>query len=94
MLTIETWLNGIGRKQATHDCPLWPPNLYGLAGTLLRRSGSYLRVFERGNPGDYLDGFEDVAADWRQRIEETTELVDMSSLRSALPKDVVDGIDQ
>jgi len=51
-------------------------------------------VFERGNPGDYLDGFEDVAADWRQRIEETTELVDMSSLRSALPKDVVDGIDQ
>jgi hypothetical protein len=91
VLTIETWLNGIGRKQSTDDCPLWPPDLYGLLGTLLRRSGSYLRVFERGSPVDYPDGIEDVAADWRQRIEETTELVDMNGLRSALPEGVVKG---
>ena len=57
----------------------------------MRRSGSYLRVFERGGPVDYLDGVEEVAADWRQRIEETAEPVDMSGLRSALPEDVVDG---
>jgi hypothetical protein len=39
VLTIETWLNGIGLKRPIEECPAWPPDLYALAGTLLRRSG-------------------------------------------------------
>jgi len=55
MLTIETWLNGIGLKQLSIDeCLAWPPDLYALAGTLLRRSGTYLRVFERQGCAAYL----------------------------------------
>jgi hypothetical protein len=46
MLTIEAWLKGIGLKHSVDVCPSWPPDLYALAGTLLRRSGAYLRVFE------------------------------------------------
>ena len=92
MLTIDTWLKGIGRKQqATEECPLWPPDLYALAGTLLRRSGSYLRVFERGGADDYLNGVEEVAANWRVLIEETNEPVDMFGLRSAVPQAVAYG---
>jgi hypothetical protein len=85
MLTIETWLNGIGLKQLSIDeCPAWPTDLYALAGTLLRRSGAYLRVFERQGCAAYLGGIEQEAATWRKQIDEiTVETVTVSDLQSA-----------
>lgn len=69
MLTIETWLNGIGLKQPIAECPAWPPDLFALAGTLLRRSGAYLKVFEQRSAAAYLDGIVPAAERWRQQID-------------------------
>ena len=92
MLTIKTWLEGIGLKQPIEDCPPWPPDLYALAGTLIRRSGAYLKVFEHRGSTKYLTGIEQQAATWRRRIDEiTAENVTVADLQSARIPDVVNG---
>ena len=91
MLTIQTWLRGIGLKQPIEECPAWPPDLFALAGTLIRRSGAYLRVFEhRSSP--YLDGIVPIAAAWRKRIDEiAVEPVTVSELQRARVDEVLAG---
>jgi hypothetical protein len=92
MLTIETWLKGIGLKQPIEECPAWPPDLYALAGTLLRRSGAYLRTFQRQGSVAYLDGIDREAATWRKQIDEiAVETVTIPDLQSVRVPDVVNG---
>jgi hypothetical protein len=91
MLTVETWLQGIGLKQPIEECPAWPPDLYALAGTLIRRSGAYLEVFN-GRRADYLNDIEDVAARWRRQIDEIqVETVNVLDLQAVRVKEVVNG---
>jgi hypothetical protein len=92
VLTIETWLNGIGLKQPIEECPSWPPDLYALAGGLIRRSGAYLRVFEHRSSVPYLNGIEKAAEKWRKQIDGiTAEPVTVSVLRSVRIGDVLEG---
>lgn len=91
VLTIETWLNGIGLKQPIEECPSWPPDLYALAGALIRRGGAYLQVFEHRGPAPYLNGIEQAAEKWRNEIDAiTTEPVTVSDLQSVRVSDVVE----
>lgn len=91
MLTVEIWLNGIGLRQPIEECPAWPPDLYALAGALIRRSGVYLQVFEHRGPAPYLNGIEDAAGKWRKQIDAiTAEPVTVSVLQSIRVSDVVD----
>lgn len=91
MLTVETWLNGIGLKQPIEECPAWPPDLYALAGALIRRSGAYLRIFEHRGPAPYLSDIEQAADKWRKEIDAVAaEPVTVSELRSVRINDVVD----
>lgn len=69
MLTIEAWLNGIGRKAPIAECPAWPPDLFALAGGLIHRSGAYQRLFKHRLPAPYLKGVADAAKDWRQALD-------------------------
>jgi len=90
MLTIETWLEGIGLKQPIEDCPAWPPDLFALAGTLIRRSGAYLRVFERPGVPD-LD-IVSKGAVWRKQIDEVAkERTTVSELQAVRVDDVLAG---
>lgn len=68
MLTIENWLNSVGRKDPL-QCPIWPPDVYGIAGALLKRSGAYLRIFEDHSPNGYLQGIEEIGGAWRKTID-------------------------
>lgn len=69
MLTIETWLRGIGLKRPIEECPAWPPDLFALTGALIHRSGAYLRVFENHSCPNLGDIVQKAAA-WRQRIDQ------------------------
>lgn len=90
MLTIKVWLEGIGLKKAPIDeCPAWPPDLFALAGTLIRRSGAYLRVFEHRDEAGYAKDIETAAQQWRGRLDEITEdLVSTADLRDAPTADI------
>lgn len=90
MLTIKTWLDGIGLKPPIEECPAWPPDLFALAGTLIRRSGAYLRVFEHRGPAAYLSGIRETAEKWREQIDAiTADQVTVSHLRSVRVPDVL-----
>jgi hypothetical protein len=92
VLTIETWLNGIGLKRPIEDCPAWPPDLYALAGTLIRRSGAYLRVFEHRGSAPYLNGIAPAAGEWRKQIDEiTAEPVTVAVLQFVRIEEIVEG---
>jgi hypothetical protein len=68
VLTIEMWLDSVGRKEP-RQCPIWPPDVYGITGALLKRSGAYLRIFEDHSPDGYLKGIEELGVSWRKRID-------------------------
>jgi len=72
LLTIDTWLNGIGLTAPITDCPAWPPDLFALAGTLIHRGGAYLRVFEHPGSSTYLEGIDAAAKKWRDRLDAIT----------------------
>lgn len=93
MLTIETWLNGIGLTRPIEECPGWPPDLYALAGTLIRRSGGYLKLFGRRDPvPSYLQRIKEEAQTWREKIDGLPpDNVTVSDLQSVRIPDVVDG---
>jgi len=88
MLTIRTWLDSIGREESADECPFWPPDLFAVAGALLKRSGAYLRVFEDRGTSTYLEGVESAGASWRRRIDAQTDPT-ISSLRRARPRDIL-----
>ena len=67
-LTIEMWLDSLGRKKP-RLCPIWPPDVYGISGALLKRSGAYLRIFEMHPPDGYLKDVQAVGVAWRKRID-------------------------
>jgi hypothetical protein len=69
LLTIETWLRGVGRKAPVTECPAWPPDLFALAGYLVHRSGAYLRVFEHSQPASFLKGIPAIAQKWRDALD-------------------------
>lgn len=72
MLTIETWLNGIGLTPPIAECPAWPPDLFAVAGSLIRRSGVYLRVFKHRDPTTYAKAIETAARRWREQLDAIT----------------------
>jgi hypothetical protein len=91
VLTIETWLNGIGLKTPIVECPAWPPDLFALAGTLIRRGGAYLRVFEPRGSAPYLNGVDTAAKQWRDQLDAITDPVTPADLQSARTSDILSG---
>jgi hypothetical protein len=88
MLTIENWLKGLDCTQPPEECPVWPPDLYAIAGALLKRSGAYLHVFKHDGTSDYLDGIRETGVIWRRSIEKLRQPVTLAGFRSARPKDI------
>lgn len=83
MLTIGTWLDGVGLTPPIMECPAWPPDLFAITGTLIRRSGAYLRVFKQRDPVTHVKGIVEVAQRWRQEIDNITAAdVNPEDLRS------------
>lgn len=87
MPTIQTWLNALGRKRPMNECPLWPPDLFAIAGALLKRSGGYLRAFEHRGTPNYLDTVEDDGQSWRGKLDALKDFT-LPNLRRALPAGV------
>ncbi len=86
MLTIRTWMNALGRKRP-RECPLWPPDLYAIAGALLRRSGAYLHIFKHSESRTRVDDVRKVANLWRSNIDELRR-TDRRALRTARPSEI------
>jgi hypothetical protein len=47
------------RVFANERCPAWPPDVFAVAGTLLQRTGAYVRDVERGEREIELGAGED-----------------------------------
>lgn len=87
VLTIKTWMRGIGRRsQQVRDCPFWPPDLFGITGALLKRSGAYLRVFEHDGLRPYLAGIQQGGRDWRLQIDHQKKPTIASLIRARPPE--------
>jgi hypothetical protein len=43
--TIGAWLRSLRGESSTEGCPFWPPDLFALTGSVLRRTGAYRRAF-------------------------------------------------
>src|SRR6266700_1727183 len=89
MLTIQKWLEGVGRnRQAVTECPSWPPDLFAICASLLKRSGTYLRIFERGSRRPDWRGARSPGLKWRKSIDRFKG-VSASSLVRAIPREVL-----
>ena len=89
MLTIQKWLEGVGRnRQPVSECPSWPPDLFAICASLLKRSGSYLRVFERGPGCSDWRGARGPGVRWRQNID-AHRTVTAVNLKRAVPREVL-----
>jgi hypothetical protein len=94
VLTIKTWLKGIGLQEPIEECPAWPPDLFALAGTLIRRSGAYLRVFQRRDPTAYAKDIATAGRKWRRQLDAITldaKDVTPADLKEARTPDVLRG---
>jgi hypothetical protein len=94
VLTIETWLKSIGLDEPIEECPAWPPDLFALTGTLIRRSGVYLRVFERRDRTAYADLIATAGREWRRQLDAiAVDAKDVSpaDLKSARTQEIKDG---
>ena len=88
-VTIKSWLHALGRRhQAPDECPIWPPDLFAICGTLLKRSGAYLQVFDRQGASDPLWSKAHGAGKRWQNSLNKLQLVSLPHLRSALPSRV------
>jgi hypothetical protein len=93
VLTIETWLKSIELDEPIEECPAWPPDLFALAGTLIRRSGAYLRVFERRDRAEYAAEIATEAGEWRKELDKISvqaEDVGPKELKAALTQKIKD----
>jgi hypothetical protein len=95
VLTIETWLRGIRPNVAIEECPGWPPDLFALTGTLIRRSGAYLRLFKRRDPAAYAQEIHKEGGLWRKELDDIPTDVDETKVSHWLlkvrPEKVFDG---
>lgn len=93
-ITIETCLHSIRPDVAIEECPAWPPDLFALAGTLIRRSGAYLRVFQRRARTDYAAQIAAAALDWRRNLDAISadaKVVTPADLKSELTPEIEAG---
>jgi hypothetical protein len=88
MLTIRTWMEALGREESLQECPFWPPDIFAVAGGLLKRSGAYLRIFEEDGRSAYLTGIAEAAAAWRRQID-TQRVVTIRRLLGARPAEAL-----
>ena len=88
MLTIQKWLEGVGRnRQQVLDCPSWPPDLFAICASLLKRSGTYLRIFERGPRRPRWTAACDAGRTWRKSID-SHKGVSAANLQGVVPREV------
>lgn len=69
------------------DCPVWPPDLFAFCASLLKRSGAYLRIFERSSAPSGWSNAHTPGRRWRTRIDHLTQF-SVAHLESAVPKEV------
>jgi len=86
MRTIHNWLSSIGRvRQKPLECPTWPPDLFAVAGALLRLSGAYIEIFaHKPKSGMTRDQAIEVGRLWREKID-AMKRPSPSLLKGALP---------
>lgn len=88
MATIGSWILALDRiYQADKDCPIWPPDMFAICGGLLKRSGAYLRIFEKDGRDGHWQAAHRAGVKWRKAIDRHRTL-DVPSLQSSLPADV------
>jgi hypothetical protein len=89
MRTIGNWLSSIGRlHQKPLECPIWPPDLFAVAGALLRLSGAYIEIFaRRPKSGMTRQQAIEVGGLWRDEID-AMKRPSPTLLNGALPSSV------
>src|SRR5882762_4188579 len=88
MLTIQKWLEGVGRnRQRVSDCPSWPPDLFAICASLLKRSGTYLRIFERRARRPAWTNARASGVRWRRSIDKCKG-ISAASLKRSVPPEV------
>src|SRR5882724_2032642 len=89
MLTIQKWLEGIGRnRQQVSECPSWPPDLFAICASLLKRSGTYLRIFERRSRRPAWTDARAAGIRWRKNVDGYKK-VSAGNLKRAVPPEVL-----
>jgi predicted amidohydrolase len=68
VLTIETLLEGV-ELDKPDECPFWPPDVFAIAGALLKRSGAYMAVFDLRKNDDFLSDVASLGQHWRKSID-------------------------
>ena len=68
--------------------PIWPPDLYAIAGALLKRSEAYLRVFEHDGSSGYLVDVERVGGTWLKGLDQLPQPISIARLRAARPRQI------
>jgi hypothetical protein len=68
MPSIKQWIQTLGRERPWGECPFWPPDVYAIAGALLKRSGAYLHVFKHSDPPQYLRGIAKQGNAWQVEL--------------------------
>ena len=88
MLTVNSWLHGASRiRRPITECPLWPPDMFALCGSLLKRSGAYLRIFEGEDRGSEWIRARGIGSQWRTSIDRIKK-VSVLRLRRSVPNEV------
>ena len=99
--TIRAWIVSVYEFSDPHrlDCPFWPPDLFAVVGSILRRTGSYCRIYK--TPAPFRNGRRRVDSkpmafdsarktgdSWRRNIQRhaTRKVPDLST---AIPKQVL-----
>lgn len=63
--SIGAWICSFYRAGDSPTCPYWPPDLFAIAGSLLRRTGAYRQVFETPAGAVTKKGYSQLAI-WRE----------------------------
>jgi hypothetical protein len=97
--TVGDWIRSLQRPDGSQECPFWPPDLFVIVGSLLRRTGVYRQAFQtaetsprtrRQTPGTgRWDRARLAGEQWRQNLDlalgNPTAAPD---LRAQIPADV------
>lgn len=79
VLTLGALASSMLGRRTLGACPSWPPDVFAIAASLLRRTGGYVDIVERWRPpSGWSEAMRRVASAWRETAVQ----------RSAPPKEV------
>lgn len=97
--SVGDWIRSLRGHDGAQDCPFWPPDLFAIVGSLLRRTGVYRQAFQvaetiprihRLTPGaDEWERARIVGERWRNTLDlALSRPTALQDLRVLIPNDV------